>query len=290
MRVLAVLALVILASTAARAQERSPAYWNAVRELNDFIEPVLDECAVDHCATAGRTNVYRARLLADGTLGDIIIEPVNAFTMCVAYRVKPRVRLKTLPPADDYWIEWQGSGILDLPESCAAVLTPPAWHRLQWWIFLAGEIMPRQAERMYAVLVAATVLPLALVFAGWVLARHNHLVRPLLWTSLAAAGLVALSFGGSYAAGALAVDPTWTSREHAFVSMLMLFPLATSAPFAWNAFRTRSRARGVRRIVALVVVVVALLPALAMGYFAIHANVHRACPSCVDPIKLMWFP
>lgn len=270
-------------------------YWKAVQEASPFIDPLLDECALQDCFGAGMSNTYVARVQADGTLGEVFVEPSNRFTACLAAGLKARVRLPTPPPSDGYWITWSASGIMRTPEGCRDELTPPAWHTVKWWLFLAAEAFPEGAYRVRALLLALSVLPFVLALAGWRLLRPDDRERELLGTLALGAGLVLLAAASAFLIGHLGNETKYDNWENVLTTVLFAFPFLACLPLAIRGLRRPRVPRGsrlapatagrMRRAIGSLLLLAGLLPATAMMWFTAHENVHRLCPTCVRPYK-----
>lgn len=268
----------------------------ATREIDAFLDPLLETCALQDCLGAGLSNHYVVRVQKDGTVGEAFVEPRNGFTTCVADGLKARARLGARPPSDGYWLAWSVSGIMRLPEGCREEMTPPAWHTLKWWLFMAEMAFPRAAFRAKAALAGLSVLPFVLALAAWRALRPDEGGRALALGLLAGAGLVALAAAASFAVGAAAHEARDENRENVLLTLLLAFPLLGAAPFALRGLRRPRPPRGARlgpptagparRAIGLVLLVAALLPAAGLAWFAVHENVHRLCPTCVEPYKV----
>jgi hypothetical protein len=242
------------------------------------------------------SNSYTVRVQADGTLGEVYVEPANRFTACLADRLKTAGRVSTAPPRDDYWISWSVSGVMRAPEGCRDELTPPLWHTVKWWLFLGDLVFPDGAFRIRVLLISLSIVPFVVVLAAWRLLRPDDHERELALALLLGAGLVVLAAAGAFAIGLLAKEAKDENRENVLATVLFALPFLGSAPLAARALRRPRVPRGARvtppapgparRVMGLLLLVSALLPSTAMAWFAAHENANRLCPTCVTPYKL----
>lgn len=270
-------------------------YQKALREAQPFIEPLLQQCALQDCFGAGASNTYVVRVQTDGLLGKVFVLPPNKFTACLAEQLQEKARLSTPPPSDDYWISWSVSGTMAVPEGCREDLTPPTWHTIKWWFFLGDMVFPRIAFRIRAILILAAIMPFALTLTAWRILRPDDRERQLLVSLAIGIGGVLMVAVGALFLGHILKEGRDETRENVLVTLLFAFPFTASLPLAVRGVRRPEVSRGARRpppaasplrkALGLLLLITALLPAAAMFWFAVHENAVRVWPAGVRPYK-----